>query len=272
MCATRWRLTITSRLAGGFTSEVFAAVTARGLEVVLKLVATAAEANAERAALSAWSGSGAAVALLAANDEAAALLLERLHPGTALDAETPEVADRIGAAVLGRLHAVPAGDADDWPTWESGYRVFEARAHADATAEWRWGTDRVRAERRLALLPRLRSEARELLESADRRVLLHGDFADKNVLRSRSGYVAIDPIPMIGDPASDIGFFAAGRPPVSSVLERAETLASALGEDPGRARRWASLWAGHQAIQAWRADQADLDQFVRERFGDRAEG
>ena len=45
---------------------------------------------------------------------------------------------------------------------------------------------------------------RELPSSASRRVLLHGDFNPGNVLSCGDGrWAAIDPKPMIGDPAYD---------------------------------------------------------------------
>ena len=42
-----------------------------------------------------------------------------------------------------------------------------------------------------------RAAARKLCATAERAVLLHGDFVGKNLLRSGAGYVAIDPIPRI---------------------------------------------------------------------------
>jgi streptomycin 6-kinase len=48
-----------------------------------------------------------------------------------------------------------------------------------------------------------------LCASAGQAVLLHGDFLDKNLLWRGVGYLGIDPIPCIGDPCADVGFFAA---------------------------------------------------------------
>jgi len=56
-----------------------------------------------------------------------------------------------------------------------------------------------------------RAAARALCATAGQTVLLHGDFLDKNLLRARHGYVAIDPLPQLGDPCADVGFFAAGH-------------------------------------------------------------
>jgi len=68
----------------------------------------------------------------------------------------------------------------------------------------------------------------------------------------------------MGDTCSDIGFFAAGRPPVADILHLAEAVATRLGEDPLRAQRWAAVWTIHQAARrggpirtSWRPSSAD---------------
>ena len=101
--------------------------------------------------------------------------------------------------------------------------------------------------------------AMHLSRTATARVLLHGDFCDKNLLLHGNAYRACDPIPSIGDPSSDVGFFAAGHRPVPGILGRAAAIARELGLDPHRCRRWAAIWTVHQATQAWRDDQHELD-------------
>jgi streptomycin 6-kinase len=97
-----------------------------------------------------------------------------------------------------------------------------------------------------------------LCASTEQTVLLHGDFAGKNLLSSGSSYLAIDPIPCIGDPCSDVGFFAAGHPPAAGILHRADAIAALMSLDRRRARRWAAIWAVLQTCQAWRGDQSEL--------------
>ena len=98
-----------------------------------------------------------------------------------------------------------------------------------------------------------------LCATADRAVLLHGDFLDKNLLWDGRGYVAIDPMPRIGDPCSDVGFFASGHPPATMILERATAIAARMNLDPHRALQWAAIWAVLEATSAWRPDQAELE-------------
>ncbi len=93
-------------------------------------------------------------------------------------------------------------------------------------------------------------------------MLLHGDFLDKNLLCARHGYVAIDPLPRLGDPCADIGFFAACHPPAVTILPRASAIADRMGLDADRARRWAAIWTVHQDCQSWREDQQLLDELL----------
>ena len=94
--------------------------------------------------------------------------------------------------------------------------------------------------------------------------LLHGDFITKNLVSdatSAAGWVALDPLPMSGDPAAEVGAFVAYHP-TELILPITKALAQALRLDPRRALRWAAIWTVHQAAQAWRDDQSQLEQLV----------
>ena len=83
------------------------------------------------------------------------------------------------------------------------------------------------------------------------RIVLHG-----------ARYAAVDPIPRVGEPESEIGFFACHHPPVDGVFGRARTLAGRLGADPDRTVRWAAVWMVLLAASAWRDDQPAMDALV----------
>jgi streptomycin 6-kinase len=89
----------------------------------------------------------------------------------------------------------------------------------------------------LRLLDGAYERARTLCLDPTPVVLLHGDFIDKNLLLDDRGYVAVDPIPRIGDPCSDVGFYAAYHPRAGGVASRARLLATRCGLDPQRAAR-----------------------------------
>jgi streptomycin 6-kinase len=104
--------------------------------------------------------------------------------------------------------------------------------------------------------------ARDLCSTASEKVLVHGDFLDKNLLLNGDRYVAVDPIPRMAEPESEIGFFACDHPPVSGIFDRATRLAERLDADADRAMRWAAVWTVLLAASAWRQDQPQLDALV----------
>jgi aminoglycoside phosphotransferase (APT) family kinase protein len=102
-----------------------------------------------------------------------------------------------------------------------------------------------------------------LAATATRTSLVHGDFNSKNLLRAENGsYVAIDPLPHIGDPCLDIGLFAAYQPPARDIARRAAAIAELAGMDPERATRWAAVSAVGEACETWRDDSDELQAWV----------
>jgi streptomycin 6-kinase len=237
---------------------VFACTTASGDDVVLKLTPTPEAALREVAALGHWIGTGATVRLIHADLEHSALLLERIRPGTHLPGNDDPVAIEVAAELLPRLHQVPTGRFA-FPSREETYLQMERRSREDADYEQRSSGDPARGVAGLQRLASARDLATRLCATIERAVLLHGDFLDKNLLWNGTRYVAIDPIPCIGDPHSDIGDFAACHPPATAILLRAAAIAARVGLDPQRAQQWAAVSTVLQACQAWRPDQADLE-------------
>ena len=102
-----------------------------------------------------------------------------------------------------------------------------------------------------------------LMASTDRAVLLHGDFLDKNILLGPDGYVAIDPMPRLGDPCADVGMFASFRQPASVILTTARTMAELLGYDTRRCEQWAAVWSVGEACETWREDSDELQAWIQ---------
>ena len=257
-CKRRWDLADGGRLGGGFRSAVFACSAPGGEQVVVKLMPTPEEARLEAAALASWAHTGAAVRLIDADISRGALLLERIRPGTPLPGGGDPVSVEVAVGLLARLHLAAHGE-HTFPRLEDIYVRLESRARDDADFEQRTSGDLTRGAAGLERLEMARAAAMKLCATTGRTVLLHGDFLDKNLLRSSAGYVAIDPIPRIGDPCADVGFFAACHPPATTILQRAGAVAGHIGLDRQRALCWAAVWAVLQACQAWREDQSDLD-------------
>jgi streptomycin 6-kinase len=253
-CARRWRLSIGPRLGRGNTSRVFGCVDDQGRHVVLKLTPAETRPDLEAAALRAWDGHGAARLIDFAPD-ANALLLERVVPGTPLPSVDDEAATELAARPLMALHAARLGTADLFPTQLEFLDLWIDRVKRSGE----------RGTAGLRLLDRARDAARALCADRTAVVLLHGDFIDKNLMLAEDGYVAIDPIPRLGDPCSDVGFYAAYHPPAGAIGHRARSLATRCRLDPERAARWATVWAVGEASETWRPDSDALQAWIEGR-------
>jgi streptomycin 6-kinase len=263
-CIRRWHLQPVGRLTGGFRSAVIECTSADGTDVVVKLAGTVEETHAEAAALAAWTHTGAAVRLIDVDVTLGALLLERIRPGTPLPGHDDPVAIAVAADLLSRLHQVPP-TTFPFPTVLESYVQRERVARDDADHEQRSTGNPDRGQAGIQRLPAARAAVVQLCSSADRGVLLHGDILAKNLLWNGAAYVVIDPMPHIGDPCADVGFFAAGHPPAATILSRATAIAELMGLPQHRAQRWAVVWTVLQTCQAWRDDQDELEACMSSR-------
>ena len=157
-----------------------------------------------------------------------ALLLEQIRPGTHLPGNHDPRAIEVAASLLGALHRAPL-PAFPFPALQQAFTQMERRARRDAAYEQQARNGPERGRPGLQRLPLARAAALRLCHSPPRTVLLHGDFLAKNLLSDGTGYLAIDPIPSIGDPCADIGFFAAGHPPAATILRKAGAIAELMG-------------------------------------------
>ena len=241
-CAERWSLEIGAPLEGGKVALVLSATAAEGVPVVLKVSFPDEDSEHEADALAFWSGHGAA-ALLERDDSERALLLERVAPGTRLwQVEDDERATVIGADVLRSLHR-------EQPQVH-GFRALEHMAE-------RW-EETIPADRRVtgcaypAALLELAVDACRTLPAAEAaRVVLHQDFHGGNVLRSRErGWLAIDPKPLVGDPAFDAASLLRDRrwllgspDDARRIRRRLDALAESTGLERERMRLWGIVHA-----------------------------
>lgn len=266
--ASQRGLTMGEELAGGTRSAVFAATDELGRDLVLKLPALnrahGDPTEAEAAALRSWAGTSAAVDLVAVTADA--LLLARARPGRQ-QPWRPEghLDDTVGMAgeLLRRLWSAPPGYFR-YPTLSSVYAEDERVARDDASVEQRKRSEPDRGVPGLRRLPAAAVAAEPLMVTAPASILLHGDFITKNIVSddtSPLGYVALDPLPMMGDPAAEVASFAAYHP-AQIIMPIAEALATEVDVAPQRALRWAAIWAVHQAAQAWRDDQEVLESLM----------
>jgi streptomycin 6-kinase len=221
---------------------------ASGEAAVLKLRPPGdAELRAETAALRAYAGEGAA-RLLEDDPGRGAMLLERLDPGTALVAlaERDDDAATLAAAGVMRRLSRPAPAGHPFP---DVLRWGAALAHVNVPLP-------------RTLVERARDEYADLCASSAPPVLLHGDLHHLNLLSTGSGWAAIDPKGLVGEPAYEtaallrnpLGLLDAARPG-RMLARRIAVLAEALGFDRERIGGWART----QAVLAaqWSLEMGD---------------
>jgi streptomycin 6-kinase len=229
-----WSLTPDGRLRSGQTAVVLPVRTAAGQPAVVKFGWPHQEAAHEHLALRAWDGRGA-IRLLQADPRRSVLLLERVDGSR--DLTSLPVIDACGvvAGLYPRIHraAIPqldllSANAARWAT-----ELTELRAGG-------WVPRRY--------LDQAAGLARELSSDPDTDgTLIHTDLHYFNVLAAeREPWLVIDPKPLSGDPAYEVGPMLWNRWEEAvatgniraAVLERMLTLVDLAGLDEDRVRSW----------------------------------
>ncbi|HEX6032246.1 MAG TPA: aminoglycoside phosphotransferase family protein [Tepidiformaceae bacterium] len=215
---------------------------------VLKLGVPGADFLREITALEVYGGEGMC-AVLEEDRPRAAMLLERIEPGTPL-LHLGETPGAISAAVSVmrqlRKPAPPGSGLEPLSDW---WRIAQAtlRERSGGSTE-PFPPDLVAAANEIYL---------ELERETSRYVVLHGDLHHWNILASdRKGWLAIDPHGVLGPPECEVGAFmmnpnngALVRPDVRQVLSRRlDQFAEELAFDREQLRRVSFAYAMLSAI------------------------
>lgn len=234
--SARWNVALDGPLlGGGGAAWVGAGTLPDGSEVVLKIGWPHKEAATEAAGLRFFAGQGAA-RLVEAVDAEFVLLLERCRPGDELWHLPFDVAVEVAAGVLRRLWRTPSGDVAPITTLE------------ETVEDWNAGYATERSSYPSALVSEAARIGSELARSTSEFVVLHGDFNPFNILRAqREPWLAIDPKPLLGDPAHDLAQFLANYDseafatgdPKRFYREAITYFADELGLDRYRIAAWA---------------------------------
>jgi streptomycin 6-kinase len=256
----RWGLADLVPLEGGLSAHVFACRDASGRDLVLKVVPQsalvyAASADVEAAALEAWAGPHVPE-LVSVDRDVGVLLMSRVLPGSDLAAADDGEAVELVAPLINSLHSSRVPEVNPFPPLAEVASIHLRRRRPQAERE---------APELVRLVDLAAVAAHELAEGANEQVLLHGDLMDKNLLMDgHRQVVAIDPMPRIGDPDADIGFWASARQPAGTINQRVERMSTLLGRNPNRATQWALVCAVSAACESWRADTPELRQWVQD--------
>lgn len=247
--AERWNLRLGVPFGLSF-NYVVEAWREDGSEAVLKLGVPRPDFRYELWALESYAGRGA-VRLLESDPEGFAMLLKRVRPGGLLTRLEPgDEASYIMAGLMRKLHQAP---------------VRHNFPHVADLGEELLGAYR-QNDPRLARIPcSLLDEALavypDLLASSPAPVLLHGDLHHFNILEGESGWVAIDPKGVLGDPAYEPAQFLHNPSFVDKsngietwpdlrqrTARRLEIFSEVLGISAERFRAWGVFQA---ALSSW---------------------
>ncbi|SDS04768.1 aminoglycoside phosphotransferase family protein [Actinopolymorpha singaporensis] len=232
-CARRWDLTLLPAFEPGGDSSWTAPVRRRDGELaVLQITVPMPVASDHVTALKAWAGRGA-VRLFAHDEAIRATLMECCVPGTHAEHLSPADADAVAVAVLPELWAADLPGLSDADCLESldaaaGKRALLMEERAEKFGDVVDAGPFREAAQLFTSLP----------ASANRSVLLHGDFHRRNVVLSQRGWLAIDPLAMVGDPSYDAALFLQHDLDGAVTPARVDALADRLELDRERTRRW----------------------------------
>jgi streptomycin 6-kinase len=250
----RWELEWGAPIRRGSMSVVIRC-RAAGRPAVLKVSPERVRLAHEAAALASW-GTVHVPAVLAVDEDAGALLLEAVEPGTPLvESDYPSLETLV--ALLRSLHENGVPDPSFPRVADRVAYLFDSgRKHYERKPEH---VDLISPE----LYERGRRLALRLAADATPRVLLHGDLTPVNVLDggAERGLVAIDPAACVGDPAFDaVDLLLWGVKDVGTVAARAERLAPAINADAGRVLDWCAAFAGMIAMELAEAPGSSREQ------------
>jgi streptomycin 6-kinase len=260
----RWELQLERVFTpGGQISMIVLVRQADGTQAVLKAGMVTVETAQEHTALAHWDGHGA-VRLVRADPDEGVLLLERLHGDVSLRSLPEPKAMLEAAATIRRL----------WVTPPEAHPFTSVADHtAMLTVSLRERRSRPWAADARPLIDQALALREELVALPVEDVLLHGDYHHGNVLAgSRAPWLAIDPKPLVGDPAYDLAWLARDRletlvaspGPGSAARRRIAKLSAALDVDEERVRDWALFRAVDAGVWCFSVGNREYGELLLE--------
>jgi streptomycin 6-kinase len=146
------------------------------------------------------------------------MVMERIVPGTELRhvAMDDEASTRIGAETLRTF----------WRPIADGEGLISQRRAMQPLFDWTPQSELIDTE----LIAQAQQLATSLMEQSTQTCLVHGDFHHWNVLQRTSGaWVIIDPIGIVGDPASDIARWMHNPPEIAMREDFLDVAAHRIG-------------------------------------------
>ena len=225
---------------GGNVGWVAPVRRADGSEAVLKVECPGHPNPWASEGLRHWAGRGA-VRVLDADPVRQVLLLERCVPGTNGDELSVTKANEAIASVLAQLHAVEPPAADE-------FEPLATLVERSRTTMWDW-FERFERPVDRGLVAQADELFTSLASSSTDTVLLHGDLGPSNVVLSERGWLAIDPYPVLGDRAFDVGHHLSRRD-LRDARDQVALFVDRLDLDARRVAGWTFACCVHDALEA----------------------
>lgn len=227
--ACAWQLQVGAPFEpGGNVGWVAPVRRADGSDAVLKVECPGHRNPWAANGLQHWAGRGAA-RLFDSDGASQVLLLERCVPGTNGDDLDVATANKAVASILAKLHVVehPADDE---------FEPLAMLVERSRETMWDW-FDRFEPPVDRGVVAQADELFTSLASSSTDTVLLHGDLGPSNVVLSERGWLAIDPYPVLGDRAFDVGH-SLSRCDLRDAREQVALFADRLDLDARRIAGW----------------------------------
>ncbi|WP_093811079.1 aminoglycoside phosphotransferase family protein [Streptomyces sp. Ncost-T6T-1] len=241
--ASRWGLVLGGPLPDGASSVALRCRWPGGTPAVLK-VSPELDLMAEQTRTLGWfAASGRVPAVLAADKEAGAMVLEEVLPGTLAEDMPAASLPEQWAELLAALHGVAP------PPQLT--RLLRGRCEESfARVGRRLSEPAIGARMNATTWDRAFQRCERLLDTEATTVLLHGDLHLGNVLDGGAdrGLLAIDPKACVGDPCFDAVDYVVAGAGLEGVEARCMRVAAACGLDGDRLHAWSRVIAPFAAI------------------------
>jgi streptomycin 6-kinase len=238
--ASAWQLHVGAPFEpGGNVGWVAPVRRADGSDAVLKVECPGHRNPWAAKGLQHWAGRGAP-RLLDSDEATQVLLLERCVPGTNGDDLDVATATEVVASVLAELHAVDPPAKDEFQQLAMLVERFRETM-------WDW-FERFEPPMDRGVFAHADELFASLTSPSTDTVLLHGDLGPGNVVLSARGWLAIDPYPVLGDRAFDVGHDLS-RCDLREAREQVAYFADRLGLDPRLIASWTFACCVHLALE-----------------------
>ena len=253
--ASAWQLDVGDPFEpGGNVGWVAPVRRADGSDAVLKVECPGHPNPWAAKGLRHWAGRGAA-RLLDSDEARQVLLLERCVPGTNGDELDVATANDVVASVLAELHAVEPPAAHEFESLAMLVERFRETM-------WDW-FDRFERPVDRGVVAHADELFTSLASSSTDTVLLHGDLGPSNVVLSARGWLAIDPYPVLGDRAFDVGH-SLSRCDLGDARQHVAFAADRLDLDGRRIAGWTFACCVHVALECLTVgDETGLREYLR---------